>query len=175
MEPYGRLTAIRFAQLLKEEVLDLEQVWISYAPRPPLEALSEAELHGSEPYDINWAFPLDLSVLSMDEIFLTPLQLPIASPPSLGLHRVQWGAQADNATSIGLARRLGMTLNACFRWHRALPAEWPGKMPQQGDPWEDKDGKDTVFLAICWDHLLGEEREGEHAGTDSLIAKPLEV
>jgi len=44
----------------------------SYVSHPAPSILPESELYGPEPYDIHWAFPVNLDVLSTDDIFLTP-------------------------------------------------------------------------------------------------------
>ncbi|OCH84488.1 acyl-CoA N-acyltransferase [Obba rivulosa] len=255
----------------------------SYAPRPLPDALPEAQLYGPEPYDINWAFPLDLNTLSTDEIFLTPfiprlhagayweqagphpeffkhylilnatlpaflaflethvrkkpesiqfaildrrradgarpqlggqlagvlglwdvsaadlsaeiahvlvfpewqgtgvgaraaallarfcLQLPTASPPGLGLRRVQWVAHSDNKPSIGLARRLGMTHEAHLRWQKVLPEGLHGRTPRAGDARLSRDSRDSVILSVCCD----EWEEGGREDMQALIEKPL--
>ncbi|OCH84489.1 acyl-CoA N-acyltransferase [Obba rivulosa] len=247
--------------------------------------LPESELYGPDPYDVNWAFPINLDVLSTDEVFLTPfvprlhadayweqvgrhpeffkyypflhptlpgflafletrfrqnpeyimfaivdrtradaarpqlrgrlagvmgffsasradlsveiahvlvfpewrgtgvgaraaalltrfcLQLPTASPPGLGLRRVQWVADSDNKPSIGLARRLGMTEEAHLRWHRVLPEGLPGKAPREGDAHPSGNSRDSVILSICCD----EWEEGGRDNMQALIEKPLKI
>ncbi|KAH9837904.1 acyl-CoA N-acyltransferase [Rhodofomes roseus] len=78
------------------------------------------------------------------------LDLPSASPPGLGLRRVQWMAYPENIASIRLAEKMGFKREGVFRWMWAVSDE-EGVKPRKGDSMEDKTGRDTVILAICWD------------------------
>ncbi|OCH91868.1 acyl-CoA N-acyltransferase [Obba rivulosa] len=99
------------------------------------------------------------------------LQLPDATPLGLGMRRVQWVVHPDNRASIGLVKKLGMKQEGFFRWCRVLPDGWAGNKPRQGDPLEYRDGRNTVYLAICWDDW----EQGGRESAQALIEKPLAV
>jgi len=65
----------------------------------------------------------------------------------LGLRRVQWQAHASNAASVGAAKRFGMQFEGIARWQRALPGNKEGA--RRGN--EEKTGRHTAILAVCWD------------------------
>ncbi|KAI0041556.1 acyl-CoA N-acyltransferase [Auriscalpium vulgare] len=79
------------------------------------------------------------------------LELPTASPPGLGLRRVQWTANPINAPSVRAAQRLGLKMEGTMRWAMVLPDGKEGKQPRDGDPAGRKPGRDSVLLAICAD------------------------
>lgn len=86
-------------------------------------------------------------------------------PAGLGLRRVYWSANTLNVRSIALAQRLGLKLEAVFRWDRALPADrvaFGKKEMRKGDPREGHPGRDTARLAICWDDWVNGGREKAH-------------
>ena len=75
---------------------------------------------------------------------------PTASPPGLGLRRLQWFCHPNNAKSAGLAEKMGMKREGILRWHRLLSPELAefGRKPRGGDPHY---GRDTLVLSVCWD------------------------
>ncbi|EIN06820.1 acyl-CoA N-acyltransferase [Punctularia strigosozonata HHB-11173 SS5] len=77
------------------------------------------------------------------------------SPQGLGLRRVQWKANANNAASIRAAQRLGFKLEGVRRWQMALAPHKKGagnnKVLRDGDPRPGYDGRDTAMLSLCWD------------------------
>jgi len=86
----------------------------------------------------------------------------------LGLRRVQWQANAQNAASIRLAQRLGFQYEGVKRWERIIPAaatkpNTAGKMPREGDPRRADYGRHTAVLGLCWDDWEdgGREKVGE--------------
>ncbi|KAI0738251.1 acyl-CoA N-acyltransferase [Daedaleopsis nitida] len=91
------------------------------------------------------------------------LNLPSAPLPGLGFRRVSWGAHPENAASIGLAKRMGFKQEGLLRWTWVLsdalsPA---GKKGRKGDAFEDRSGRDSVVLSVCWDEW--------EAGTAELV------
>ena len=85
------------------------------------------------------------------------MEPPTASPPGLGLRRLQWYCHADNQKSAGLAEKMGMKREGIMRWHRVLPPQLSeGQKMRSGDP---RGGRDTEILAICWDEW---EEKKEH-------------
>ncbi|KIJ62476.1 hypothetical protein HYDPIDRAFT_169134 [Hydnomerulius pinastri MD-312] len=91
------------------------------------------------------------------------LDLPSASPPGLGLRRVQWQANAENSTSIKVAEKMGLKKEAVLRWDRVLPEGkgkvGNGKRVRGGDPRSGAPGRDTVMLATYWDDWEGGGKE----------------
>ncbi|KIJ19607.1 hypothetical protein PAXINDRAFT_96888 [Paxillus involutus ATCC 200175] len=83
------------------------------------------------------------------------LNLPTASPPGLGLRRVQWQADEANDASTRVAERMGMKREGVLRWHRILPGgkgkAGNGEKIREGDPKPGTLGMHTLMLAICWD------------------------
>ncbi|KZV80217.1 acyl-CoA N-acyltransferase [Exidia glandulosa HHB12029] len=71
----------------------------------------------------------------------------------LKLRRVQWQANAENVGSIRVAERLGLKLEGIMRWQRVLLEGKEGL--RRGD--EEKRGRHTAVLAICWDDWEREE------------------
>ena len=78
------------------------------------------------------------------------LDLPSASPPGLGLRRVQWISFPQNTASLRLAEKMGFKKEGVNRWLWASGGE-EGNKPRRGDPEEDKGGWDSVTMAVCWD------------------------
>ncbi|KAI0041553.1 acyl-CoA N-acyltransferase [Auriscalpium vulgare] len=78
------------------------------------------------------------------------LELPTASPPGLGLRRVQWTTNPINTPSVRAAQRLGFKMEGTMRWAVVLPDGKEGDQPRDGDP-AGKPGNDSVLLAICAD------------------------
>lgn len=81
------------------------------------------------------------------------LELPTASPPGLGLRRVQWCAHTKNLPSAKLAERMGFKREAWIRWLSVLPEELAldGEKPREGDRWPERYGRHTLMLSTCWD------------------------
>ncbi|GJE90659.1 GNAT family N-acetyltransferase [Phanerochaete sordida] len=81
------------------------------------------------------------------------LELPTASPPGLGLRRVQWCAHTKNLPSARLAERMGFKREAWIRWLWVLPKELSsdGEKPREGDKWPERYGRHTLMLSTCWD------------------------
>ncbi|TCD61887.1 hypothetical protein EIP91_007791 [Steccherinum ochraceum] len=96
------------------------------------------------------------------------LDPPTASPPGLGLRRVQWYCHSENVKSATLAERLGMKREGILRWHAVTqPAlrEW-GKITRKEDPFPDMPGRDTLCLSVCWDEWEAGGREKVQAVID---------
>ena len=85
------------------------------------------------------------------------LQLPRASPPGLGLRRVEWRAHPGNAPSIGLAERMGFKRDGLLRWLWVLPdvLTHMGDKGRVEDPADGRSGRHTVVLSVCWDDWEG--------------------
>ncbi|KAG9312449.1 acyl-CoA N-acyltransferase [Chiua virens] len=83
------------------------------------------------------------------------LDLPTATPPGLGLRRVQWQASERNDASIRVAERMGFTKEGLLRWERMFPGDQGkagnGEDIREGDPRAGTIGRHTVMLAMCWD------------------------
>lgn len=82
----------------------------------------------------------------------------------LGLRRVQWQANAQNATSIKAALRLGFLHEGVKRWERIVPASGTKpntveRLPREGDPRRGDFGRHTAVLGLCWDDWEGGTRE----------------
>ncbi|KAF7794144.1 hypothetical protein EIP86_005275 [Pleurotus ostreatoroseus] len=89
------------------------------------------------------------------------LEVPAASPPGLGLRRVQWCAHSRNLASARLAERMGFKREGIIRWHWVLSEHLArdGNMPRKTDRWPEKPGRDTVLLSLCWDDWEGGAKE----------------
>jgi len=82
-------------------------------------------------------------------------------PSGLGLRRVQWQANSQNATSIRAAERMGYHFEGILRWERTLAEGKSGIGPDdeagKGLPMLDANGKmlgigrHSAMLSICWD------------------------
>lgn len=85
------------------------------------------------------------------------LDLPSASPPGLGLRRVQWCAHTKNLGSVKLAERMGFRNEGVTRWMWVLPPKLmrDGEKAREGDQWPEKPGRHTVKLSVCWDDWEG--------------------
>ena len=85
------------------------------------------------------------------------LRLPGESPPGIGMRRVQWCANPDNAPSIGLAGRMGFRREGTLRWVWVLPEEESlmGEKGREGDPADGKRGRHTAVLSVGWDDWEG--------------------
>ncbi|KAI0922350.1 hypothetical protein AcV7_005903 [Taiwanofungus camphoratus] len=96
------------------------------------------------------------------------LELPSASPPGLGLRRVQWCAHPGNAASIRLATRMGLKQEALLQWLWVLPEALSeeGRKPREGDPHAPRAGRDSVMLAIYWEDWEAGGREHVQAVID---------
>jgi RimJ/RimL family protein N-acetyltransferase len=74
----------------------------------------------------------------------------------MGLRRVQWKANTENAASIRVAERLGFRKEGVLRWHFVFPdglqtgKSGNGRALPKWSPKSDL-GRDTVVLGICWD------------------------
>lgn len=81
------------------------------------------------------------------------LEPPSASPPGLGLRRVQWCAHERNVASAKLAERMGFKREGVMRWHWVLPEVLArdGNKPGPNDKYPEKYGRNTVLLSVCWD------------------------
>jgi RimJ/RimL family protein N-acetyltransferase len=84
-----------------------------------------------------------------------------ASPPGLGLRRVEWRCHAKNAPSARLAERMGFIREGLLRFNIVLPEELAkdGEKPSEKDRWPEKYGRHTLVLAVCWDDWEGGVRE----------------
>jgi len=89
------------------------------------------------------------------------LDLPSATPPGLGLRRVQWSSHSENIASIRVAEKMGFKREGLIRWMWAVNGE--GQRSREGDPKEDKRGCHTVILAMCWDDWEEGGRDHVHA------------
>ncbi|KAJ7176863.1 acyl-CoA N-acyltransferase [Mycena filopes] len=81
----------------------------------------------------------------------------------LGLRRVAWKANANNAGSMRAAQRLGFRQEGVLRWDRVWSASKAatgnGGGTRKGDPRADCSGCDTVVLSLCWDDWEAGARE----------------
>ncbi|KAH8105121.1 acyl-CoA N-acyltransferase [Cristinia sonorae] len=81
------------------------------------------------------------------------MEKPSASPPGLGLRRLQWCCHPNNAKSVRLAGKMGMTREGILRWNSVMQPELAaqGRKPGKDDLFPDKPGRDTMVLSLCWD------------------------
>ncbi|KAH9922667.1 acyl-CoA N-acyltransferase [Fomitopsis serialis] len=86
------------------------------------------------------------------------LELPTASPPGLGLRRVQWGAHSDNVASIRVATKLGFKMEGTHRW-AYIRKDRMGHTPRKGDPCPGQGGFDIAILSMCCDDWEAGGRE----------------
>ena len=82
----------------------------------------------------------------------------------LGLRRVEWQADAQNAASIKASLRMGFQHEGVKRWHRIVPASngkpnTAERLPREGDPRRGDFGRHTVVLGLCWDDWEDGTRE----------------
>ena len=91
------------------------------------------------------------------------LDLPTASPPGLGLRRVQWQTSERNDPSIRAAQRMGFRKESLLRWDRVFPGDQGkvgnGEDIREGDPRPGTLGRHTLVFAICWDDWENGGRE----------------
>ncbi|KAI0312756.1 acyl-CoA N-acyltransferase [Amylostereum chailletii] len=88
------------------------------------------------------------------------LEVPTASPPGLGMRRVQWTSWAKNAASLKAATRMQFKDEGVNRWNwMATPPGKKGNEPREGDPKPSISGWDSVMLAICADDWEDGARE----------------
>ena len=90
------------------------------------------------------------------------LNLPSASPPGLGMRRVQWSAHPANRASIGLAERMGFRKEGTLRNKWVLPdslGHMGKKREAADDPAGGRAARDSVLLSVCWDDWEGGVRE----------------
>ncbi|KAF8606013.1 acyl-CoA N-acyltransferase [Ceratobasidium sp. AG-I] len=77
----------------------------------------------------------------------------------LGLRRVQWQANANNAASIRAAQRMGLKLEGIHRWQRTLDSgKQAGIKVREGDTLQ-RPGRHSAMLAMCWDDWQDGGRE----------------
>lgn len=82
----------------------------------------------------------------------------------LGLRRMQWQTDAQNALSIKVALRMGFLHEGVKRWDRVVPASegkpnTVEKLPREGDSRGTDFGRHTALLGLCWDDWEGGTRE----------------
>jgi RimJ/RimL family protein N-acetyltransferase len=78
--------------------------------------------------------------------------------PGLGLRRLVWFCNTENAPSITTARRLGFELEVIKRWYAVVPEGGVGGEPTRaGDPVPGH-GRHYAFLSVCWDRWEREAR-----------------
>jgi len=97
------------------------------------------------------------------------LEPPSASPPGIGLRRVQWHCHWRNSASKKLAERMGMKFEGTLKWYGVLPegaAETIEVANREGDPSPNNPGRHTDSLAICWDQWV---QDGERERVQSII------
>ncbi|KAJ1306851.1 hypothetical protein OPQ81_007836 [Rhizoctonia solani] len=80
----------------------------------------------------------------------------------LGLRRVQWQANADNAASIRAAQRMGMKLEGILRWERTIPIDKENGVKARDDDVLQLKGRHSAMLAMCWDDWESGGREHVH-------------
>ncbi|KAF7969910.1 hypothetical protein HWV62_25583 [Athelia sp. TMB] len=85
------------------------------------------------------------------------LELPSAG--GLGLRRVVWTGNPQNAATIKVAKKMGLVEEGVMRWKWVIPSDKPGKKSRDGDPLPGM-GRDSTMLAMCWDEW--EVRGREH-------------
>ncbi|KAK7679000.1 hypothetical protein QCA50_017944 [Cerrena zonata] len=90
------------------------------------------------------------------------LEVPTASPPGLGLRKVQWHCHHNNAGSRRLAERMGFQYEGILRWTTVLPEAMARDgltESRKGDPAGGKPGRHTISLSACWDDWENGVRE----------------
>lgn len=89
------------------------------------------------------------------------LELETASPPGLGLRRVQWSCHTRNVQSARIAERMGFKREGMFRFQYVLQEELAkdGEKPSEDRKWPEKYGRNTLVLAVCWDDWEGGIRD----------------
>lgn len=95
------------------------------------------------------------------------LELSTASPPGLGLRRVQWTSWTKNAASVKAATRMQLKNEGTNRWKwMTTPPGKEGNRPREGDSQPAIHGWDVVTLAICADDWEDGGREKVQAVID---------
>ena len=90
------------------------------------------------------------------------LELPSAPESGLGLRRVQWHCHTKNLQSKALAERMGFRYEGIFKWHAVLPevfARDGAAVSRKDDPADEKPGRHTIALSVCWDDWESGVRE----------------
>jgi len=90
------------------------------------------------------------------------LDLPMATPPGLGLRRVSWNANPGNLQSARLAEKMGLKFEGILKWHWVMEeelADYGRPCEREGDPFSGNPGRDTRVLAIGWDDWESGGRE----------------
>lgn len=82
------------------------------------------------------------------------------APSGLGLRRVQWTANPDNAVSVRFAEKIGMQYEGRSRWTWVMESHKEGKQVSNGRG--EGVGRDSVIYALCWDDWEGGAKE--HVG-----------
>ncbi|KZT61414.1 acyl-CoA N-acyltransferase [Calocera cornea HHB12733] len=77
----------------------------------------------------------------------------------LGLRRVQWKANAENAASVRAALRLGFRSEGTLRWHMVLPEGKEGAEAREDGDGVRGPGRHSAMLSLCWDDWVGGGRE----------------
>ncbi|KAI5116401.1 hypothetical protein M0805_006219 [Coniferiporia weirii] len=88
------------------------------------------------------------------------------SAPGLGMCKVLWQANTRNVKSIRAAERMGFRYKGLMRWTWALPEGDEGHTLREGDPLPHRNGRDSVYLGLCWDDWESGEREKVKAAMD---------
>lgn len=71
--------------------------------------------------------------------------------PGLGLRRVTWMCNSENARSLATAQRLGFRLEGTLRWLVVVAENTPfGDEPRKGDP-IGRRGRHDLTSSLCWD------------------------
>lgn len=85
--------------------------------------------------------------------------LNLPSDGGLGLRRVAWQANPFNVPSVRAAERMGFIAEGVQRWTWILPAGREGGKPPVDGKRGSGQGRDSIFLAICWDDWENGGRE----------------
>ncbi|KAF5342380.1 hypothetical protein D9611_001852 [Ephemerocybe angulata] len=85
--------------------------------------------------------------------------LNLPEEAGLGLRKVAWTANPNNAASVRAAERMGFKIEGVARWTWVLPnGKDGGKPPVDGKRGEGQ-GRDSTLLSLCWDDWEGGARE----------------
>ncbi|KAH6913110.1 acyl-CoA N-acyltransferase [Coprinopsis sp. MPI-PUGE-AT-0042] len=85
--------------------------------------------------------------------------LNLPSEGGLGLRRVAWLANPFNVGSVRAAERMGFKAEGIQRWTWILPDGREGGKPAVDGKRGSNQGRDSAFLAICWDDWENGGRE----------------